>query len=65
LSQEGDDIRLTWQTGLGKTDALQAAGDDFADIYTVTNTVGPITNYLDVGGATNAPERFYRVHLVP
>ncbi|HUK83813.1 MAG TPA: hypothetical protein VLZ12_14415 [Verrucomicrobiae bacterium] len=56
---------MTWQTGLGKTDALQAAGDDFADIYTVTNTVGPITNYLDVGGATNAPERFYRVHLVP
>ena len=34
-------------------------------IFTVTNTVGTTTNYLDVGGATNKPARYYRVRLVP
>jgi hypothetical protein len=37
----------------------------FADIFIVTNTIGNVTNYLDVGGATNTPVRFYRVRLVP
>jgi hypothetical protein len=34
-------------------------------IFTVTNTVGTVTNYLDVGAATNVPAFFYRVRLVP
>jgi hypothetical protein len=60
--------------GSGKTNALQAtAGDadggfttnDFNDIFTVTDTVGTTTNYLDVGAATNFPSRYYRIHLVP
>jgi hypothetical protein len=37
----------------------------FADLFTVTNTVGTVTNYLDAGGATNTPARYYRVRLVP
>ena len=68
---EGDDLRITWSTAAGKTNALQhAAGDGghytnaFADIFIVTNTVGSVTNYLDVGGATNSPTRFYRVRLL-
>jgi T5SS/PEP-CTERM-associated repeat protein len=73
IAQEGDDMRVTWTMGNGKTNALQAtAGDDgggftntFADLFIVTNTVGTATNYLDTGGATNAPSRFYRVRLVP
>lgn len=39
--------------------------NNFADLFTVTNTVGTVTNYLDVGTATNKPSRFYRVRLVP
>jgi hypothetical protein len=39
--------------------------NNFADIFAVTNTVGTVTNYLDVGGATNSPSRYYRVRLVP
>jgi hypothetical protein len=31
----------------------------------VTNTIGSLTNYLDSGGATNTPSRYYRVRLVP
>ncbi|MGD0649781.1 MAG: fibronectin type III domain-containing protein [Verrucomicrobiia bacterium] len=73
IAQEGDDMRVTWTMGNGKTNALQAtAGDDgggftntFTDLFIVTNTVGTVTNYLDAGGATNSPARYYRVRLVP
>ena len=59
-------------TGPGKTNALQVAAGNggydtnaFADIFIVTNTIGNVTNYLDVGAATNSLPRFYRVRLVP
>jgi T5SS/PEP-CTERM-associated repeat protein len=71
IAQEGSSLRVTWMTGIGRTNALQAAGggsyitNGFADIFTVTNTTGSLTDYLDVGGATNSPARFYRVRLVP
>lgn len=72
VAREGDDVSVTWTMGAGKTNALQAfAGDGgystnaFADIFAVSNTVGNVTNFLDVGGATNTPARFYRVRLVP
>ena len=70
----GIDLLVTWMMGSGKTNALQAtSGDfsggyntnDFSDIFTVTNTVGTVTNYLDLGAATNGPTRYYRVRLVP
>jgi hypothetical protein len=67
----GHDVGVTWMTGTGKTNALQAtaggsyATNNFTDIFTVTNTVGSTTNYLDTGGATNIPARYYRVRLVP
>jgi len=70
----GNDLRIAWTTGPGKTDALQrTAGDvggnystnNFVNIFIVTNTVGTTTNYLDVGGATNFPVRYYRVRQVP
>jgi hypothetical protein len=70
----GSDLLITWVTGVGQTNALQATSGDssgsystnnFADIFIVTNTVASVTNYLDVGGATNTPVRFYRVRLVP
>jgi len=69
----GNDLLVTWAMGPGRTNALQATvgggfGDystqGFADIFTVTNTVGTTTNYLDIGGATNIPARYYRVRLV-
>ena len=69
-----NDVRITWMMGSGRTNALQAvtvagngsyATNSFATLFTVTNTVGTTTNYLDVGGATNSPARYYRVRLVP
>jgi hypothetical protein len=70
----GNNVRVTWMTGVGKTNALQwtagtgngsYATNTFANLFIVTNTTGTTTNYLDVGGATNRPARFYRVRLVP
>ena len=69
--RSGNDVSITWMMGPGKTNALQAAvtasyaTNSFADIFTITNTVGSVTNYLDVGAATNSSPRFYRVRLVP
>jgi beta-glucanase (GH16 family) len=73
VTTEGDDLRVTWMMGSSKTNALQATFGDvdgdyltnFADIFTVTNTVGTSTNYLDAGATTNSPTRYYRVRLVP
>ena len=70
---ENNNLRVTWAMGSDKTNTLQVTtgtGDgsystnSFSDIFTVTNTVGTRTNYLDVGAAT-FPSRFYRVRLVP
>jgi hypothetical protein len=69
----GVDLAVAWTMGPGRTNALQATAgnasgyntNNFTDIFTVTNTVGTVTNYVDHGAATNIPARFYRVRLVP
>jgi hypothetical protein len=74
ITPQGNDLLVTWQMGPGATNALQvttggAGGsystNGFTDIFIVTNntTVGTVTNYLDLGAATNAPTRFYRARL--
>jgi T5SS/PEP-CTERM-associated repeat protein len=76
VTPSSNDVLLTWMMGPGATNALQAAAGNvnggyttnaFIDIFVVTNnsTAGTVTNYLDVGGATNKPARYYRVRLVP
>jgi hypothetical protein len=73
ILRQGNDIQLTWTTVAGKTNVLQAANgtadggysNNFTDIFTVTNTVGTVTNYLDVGAATNFSARYYRLRLLP
>ncbi len=71
--QANTNILVTWQMGPSKTNALERtagvggsfATNNFAAIFTVTNTVGTTTNYLDSGAATNLPSRYYRIRLVP
>lgn len=76
VTPSSNDVLLTWMMGPGATNALQAAPGNpsggfgtnaFTDIFVVTNNsvAGTVTNYLDVGGATNVPARYYRVRLVP
>jgi len=71
ITVERSDLRITWMTAPGKTNALQRAAGlqgnvptDFADIFTVT-TGSSLTNYLDAGALTNATGQYYRVRLVP
>lgn len=76
ITPQGDDLLITWMMGPGATNALQvtSGGADgsyntngFSDIFIVTNntTVGTVTNYLDIGAATNLPARYYRARLAP
>ncbi len=68
IARHTDDIRVTWETAPGKTNALQrapAVTGVYSDVFTVTNTTGSVTNYLDDAAGTNAPHLFYRVRLVP
>jgi hypothetical protein len=70
----GNDLRVAWTMGPGKTNALQRTTGDgsggyssnnYANIFIVTNTAGTVTNFLDAGAATNNPSRYYRVRLMP
>ena len=71
IALEGNDILITWTSGAGTTNALQAATgpgyatSNFVDIFAVTNTVGSVTSYLDAGAVTGFSSRYYRVRLVP
>jgi hypothetical protein len=76
VAREGNDLRVTWLMAPGQTNALQVSSggnhgkyvtNNFKDIFIVTNntTAGTLTNYLDIGGATNKPSRFYRARFSP
>jgi hypothetical protein len=73
IHREANNIRITWMTGIGRTNALQRtagvggsfATNNFATIFTITNTTSTVTNHLDSGAATNGPSLYYRVRLVP
>jgi hypothetical protein len=76
VTPQGKDILISWLMGPGATNSLQATAggnhgsyttNGFADIFVVTNntTTGSLTNYLDIGAATNSPSRFYRARLAP
>jgi hypothetical protein len=76
IIQQGNDVALAWRTTGGKTNVVQVAkgavGGGYSNTFTdlspilVPTGAGLITtNYLDVGGATNSPARFYRIRLVP
>jgi hypothetical protein len=72
ITQQGNDILVSWITGgICLTNILQRATgtadgsftNNFTDIFTLTNTLGNVTNYLDAGAATNFPARYYRVRV--
>jgi len=76
IAREGNDLLITWRMAPGATNALQVSSgglhgayttNTFTDIFVVTNntTTGTLTNYLDIGAATNRPARYYRARLSP
>jgi len=76
VAPQGNDVIITWTTGGGSTNVVQAAPGDvnggymtnFTDIsgeIAILGSGDATTNYLDAGGATNVPSRFYRIRLGP
>ena len=68
MAQEGNNVHLTWTMGSGRTNALQFSAGPFgvySDLFTISNTVGTITDYVHIGAVTSAPAGFYRVRLLP
>ena len=65
-NREGNDLRVTWQTAGGRTDAVQASAavsDTYANVSSSVAIPGigiVTTNFLHVGGATNRTI-FYRL----
>jgi hypothetical protein len=70
-----NDVRITWNTIGGRTNFVQATAGAADGTYSnnFSDISGPIvvsggqvsTNYVDIGGATNTPARYYRVRLAP
>ena len=65
-------VRVVWNTHGGFTNVVQISTDaagifstNLSPNFIITGSSDTTTNYLDVGGFTNAPVRFYRVRLVP
>jgi hypothetical protein len=74
VTPQGTSLHVTWTMGPNRTNALQATAgaangsyntNAFEDIFSVTNTVGTVTNFLDTGALTSVPSRYYRVRIVP
>jgi PKD repeat protein len=76
ITKQGIDVLVTWTTVGGETNIVQAAtglpdgsyATNFVDLspsIVISGSGDATTNYLDGGGATNVPSRFYRVRLQP
>jgi PKD repeat protein len=76
INRIGSDLRVTWTVVTDKTYAVQVATDElngslsnsFVDLASVVVPPAPAiaeTNYIDIGSATNAPARYYRLRLMP
>jgi hypothetical protein len=72
-ASSGNDVLLSWTVAGGRSYVVQAAtglsgASTFADIspeVAVPGSGESVTNYVDVGGLTNALRGFYRVRLGP
>ena len=74
ITRQADDINITWTTVGGGSYVVQvtagAADGSYTNNFTDLSPAIAIpssglgtTNYLDVGGATNMPARYYRIRL--
>ena len=72
ITPQNSDILLSWIMPLGLTGIVQGSADNVGDDF--TNMGAPFyapgngivtNNYLDAGGQTNFPQRFYRIRLTP
>jgi PKD repeat protein len=77
VTRQNSDLRITWVTGLGRTNVVQATtGSPNGSYATNFTSISPLiilppgsgdttTNFSEPGGATNTPYRYYRIRLQP
>jgi hypothetical protein len=71
LSLDATNVLIGWQTGGGRTNIVQAASNltgvftDLSPPLVIPGSGDVLTSYLDHGGGTNSPARFYRVRTEP
>jgi len=76
LTRQINDLKLTWTSVGGRSYVVQTnappAGGNYTNGFMDLSPMIPVpgaalgtTNYLDVGGATNFPARYYRIRLLP
>jgi hypothetical protein len=75
IQKIGNDIKLIWLTIGNSTNVIQVVAPTVSGSYTnnysnlstvfVPGSGAVTTNYMDSGGATNVPSRFYRIRLQP
>lgn len=68
IVQSGNNITINWVASVAGSNTVQAENgncntNNFADLSSPMAVTAGVTNtYTDVGGATNSPARFYRIH---
>jgi hypothetical protein len=76
ITNQTGSVNLAWTTVGGRSYVVQTNApppngsytNNFSDFTSTVAVPGQslgTTNYLDLGGATNTPSRYYRVRLVP
>lgn len=72
VARQAVDVAITWTTAGGFTNAVQTTTGsyttnfvDLSGLIVVSGSGDATTNYVDGGGATNNPSRYYRIRLVP
>ena len=76
VTAQGSDVLVTWTTAGGYTNVVQSTAglpdgsystnfQDLRGLIIISGSGDAITNYLDSGGATNIPARYYRIRLSP
>jgi hypothetical protein len=78
VRDSSNNVHISWSAAGVRTNAVQVSGgnatggytSNFFDLTTPPYIVLPVsgdvmTNYIDVGGATKSPTRYYRIRLVP
>ena len=76
MTDSNNNVLITWSTAGVRTNAVQATSGDASGGYSnnfqdisgsiVITVIGDTTtNSIDINGATNFPNRYYRVRLVP
>jgi hypothetical protein len=75
IAREGNNVRITWTTVGGTTNVVQVssggADGSYANNFSnlsqqliIDGSTVISTNYIDSGGATNSPSRYYRIRVL-